>query len=846
LQAGATYHYRVVAVNSAGTVDGPDLSFTTVPPAQIDSVTISNVTGAGATVHALINPLGRDTKYHFEYGSSTSYGASVPVPDADIGAGEADVAVSQQLTGLAANTTYHVRVVATNALGTERSGDHTFVYDTSGGGLPDGREYEMVTPPRKNGALVSTQLFGANAAFGVSEDGSRVILPVIQCFAGAGSCTGDRFGAGEPFAFIRTDDGWVTTPLAPAATQVNVDTYLLSGAEEGVALFSIPTPPSDEDDLYARQFDGSLVDVGPETPPSEGPHFPAFNGGEIAATADLSHVVLTLSHDWPFDYTLHNGFKYSLYEYVGSGNAAPVLVGVSGGPGSTDLISVCGTELGGTLEDAHEFGSAMSADGGTVYFTADACTSGSGANAGVPVPAATLYARVDESRTVPISIHAPEPVCGAVCQVSPAGYAQFEGASVDGSKVFFTSTQQLTNGASEDSQPGDIAENYGCRSTVSVNGCNLYEYDFDAPAGRNLIAVSAGDTSGGGPRVREVAAISADGSHVYFTAQGVLTGAANSQGQTARDGAENLYVFERDAQYPEGHVAFVATIGALSLGANVTPDGHFLVFGNRGDLTTDDTSTTGAVQVFRYDAQTGDLVRISIGERGYDDNGNADVADAGFALPIEFAYAGPVRRDPTMSDDGSYVFFESPVGLTPQALNEVPTESGALAENVYEWHEGQVYLISDGRDTSDTVGGSSVRLLGTDASGADVFFTTADRLVAQDTDTESDVYDARVCTVSEPCVTTPPPVSPCGGEACHGTPGAAPQTPVGATVAFSGPGNLAAPALVVKPKAKHTRRAHGKAKRKTKAKKPKPRKATRGKKHGKAAKTGKRGGRGGK
>ncbi len=44
--------------------------------------------------------MGFDTTYHFEWGTSTSYGNSVPVPDADIGSGSSDVLVSQHLSGL--------------------------------------------------------------------------------------------------------------------------------------------------------------------------------------------------------------------------------------------------------------------------------------------------------------------------------------------------------------------------------------------------------------------------------------------------------------------------------------------------------------------------------------------------------------------------------------------------------------------------------------------------------------------------------------------------------------------------------------------------------------------------
>ena len=180
-----------------------------------------------------------------------------------------------------------------------------------------------------------------------------------------------------------------------------------------------------------------------------------------------------------------------------------------------------------------------------------------------------MYARVDgelaDAHTVAVSEPSPSE-CGThsgVTEIScreakPAG-AWFEGASEDGSEAFFTSTQQLTDGASEDSDSSDnAAEAEGCVSTTGVNGCNLYEYDFGLPAGHELVDVSAGDVSGGGPRVRGVVALSPDGSHVYFVAGGVLTATANDRGQVAQSGANNLYVFEQDARYPAGHVAFIA------------------------------------------------------------------------------------------------------------------------------------------------------------------------------------------------------------------------------------------------------------------------------------------------
>ena len=249
-------------------------------------------------------------------------------------------------------------------------------------------------------------------------------------------------------------------------------------------------------------------------------------------------------------------------------------------------------------------------------------------------------------------------------------------------------------------------------------------------------------------------------------------GIANTQGEVAQEGADNLYVFARAPGEPRGESHFIAQLPGTtgheaenlwtgnddSQRANVTPNGRFLVFESYGSLTPD-THADGAAQIFRYDAQTGELVRVSVGERGFNNDGNTGVGDARLAWPYEDQEAlGPARSDPTMSNDGRFVFFESPVGLTPHALNDVqiaaidhPFEGfieRIYAENVYEWREGQVFLISDGKDTAADVGGrglSAVKLLGSDGTGANVFFSTADQLVPKDTDTQLDYYDARIC-----------------------------------------------------------------------------------------------------
>jgi phosphodiesterase/alkaline phosphatase D-like protein len=79
---------------------------------------------ASATVSGTVNPSGAATSYYFEYGSTSAYGVQTSPTSA--GAGTANVAVQQTLSGLAASTTYHYRLVATSPGGTAYGQDATF------------------------------------------------------------------------------------------------------------------------------------------------------------------------------------------------------------------------------------------------------------------------------------------------------------------------------------------------------------------------------------------------------------------------------------------------------------------------------------------------------------------------------------------------------------------------------------------------------------------------------------------------------------------------------------------------------------------------------------------------
>jgi hypothetical protein len=406
-----------------------------------------------------------------------------------------------------------------------------------------------------------------------------------------------------------------------------------------------------DQDLYVREADGIMVKIGPLIPPSASVGPPAGGYQEFIygpeevlnadASADLSHVVFSVATNaplWPGDTTLNKQSGASLYEYAGTGNGEPELVGVSGGRGSESVISPC-TYLGAPPGRDGDIYNAVSSEGGLVYFTAEAgnkCLPPEG-------PEVTqVYARLDGLQTVAIS--EPKGSQCSACQTGTPAPASFAGASEDGSQAFFLTEQELLPGA---------------------KGMNLYEYDFDDPVGQKIVRVSTGSSE---PEVQGVARISEDGSHAYFVAKGVLTKEprggntkVNAKGETEegtclkelsstekleeqtaqeeeekslvpqhpakcrpKKGADNMYVFERDSEYPAGKVSFIATLSESDGGdwgadderpVQATPDGRFLVFQSAAALTAGDKG--GVPQVFEYSAESGEMVRVSTGQHGY-------------------------------------------------------------------------------------------------------------------------------------------------------------------------------------------------------------------------------------
>ncbi len=154
--------------------------------------------------------------------------------------------------------------------------------------------------------------------------------------------------------------------------------------------------------------------------------------------------------------------------------------------------------------------------------------------------------------------------------------------------------------------------------------------------------------------------------------------------------------------------------------------------------------------------------------------------------------------EPRYVMDSGRLFFNSPDALVPQDTNGLedvyeyePPGVGSCARENTDFSEvsgGCVDLISSGQASEESA------FMDASEGGNDVFFTTNAKLVIEDYDNASDMYDAHVCTSAAPCRAEPVSPPECtSGDSCKAAP--SPQPAIfGATpsATFSGVGNVAA------------------------------------------------------
>jgi hypothetical protein len=835
LVPGATYHWRLVATDTAAhTIDGADQSFEEFPPARIEGPWAANVASTSATLAARIDPLGANTTYRLEWGTSAAYGH---VFNGSVGEGMEYVPVGgYHIQGLEPRTTYHYRVVTASEVGVVESADHTFTTQIAGEELtlPDGRAWELVSPANKKGALIEPfQSF-----------------TMLQASAGGGAIAyqaTDALGENAVGKNVRTQvlstrgpNGWRTEDLtAPESLPPEgAETGELALLTEEYSLFSSnlslgvieqveePAPalsgeatektPYLRNDPVCASFPGKCYTplVTPGNVEPSGTKFGGVGGNSkvnvVGATPDLSHVVVQSP------YALIAGAKQELREKT-TGHERSVE-----GPenlyewsaGRLQLVNVNpqgvskpGASLGLHGSQGDTVAHAVSDDGRRVVWS---------------------YGTVEEG--LPIELFVRDMVKGETMRVG-GNHAYFQTMSSDGSRVFFREHGELYELNVDTGVQSDLTANHG-----------------------------AGEANAG---VQEaILGASEDGSYVYFVATGVLANGAAS-------GADNLYVMHDGANgWGTTYIATLSSADAHSWSAEyeptgpsyecdcqnapghvssrVSPDGRFVAFMSSRSLTGYDTTDAVSGQpdeeVYLYDAVANRLVCASCNPTGARPVGVLDTTNggggdsltvdrpqtwglsskgdpephwiAGF-IPgsVEVFTGGNISfYQPRYLSDSGRLFFESPDALVPQATNGLmdvyeyePVGMGGADGCLVSWStfsentDGCVSLISAGTSSGESV------FYDASETGDDVFFTTTSKLVGEDYDTAYDMYDAHVCSASAPCpaVSVSPP--PCtSGDSCKAAPAAQPELFGPAPSAtFSGVGNVTASssAVVAKPRA---------------------------------------------
>jgi hypothetical protein len=769
LEPKTEYQIRVTASKPWGfeSVTETTSPFTTLAaPPTIAALFSSNVTAMSADLHALVNPRGTATTFHFEYGKTPAYGQSTP--ETPVGEQLSPQPVQAHIEGLE-NVVYHFRVVATNSEGSTASTDQTFTFypepcpnasvrqQTGSGSLPDCRAYELVSPANARTAL----LFPGGPPAPEASNPARV------SFLGAASSIpgpwNPQNGFGDLYVATRESTGWQTNFVgvpADLASQTSghpLDFWLLADSQlsEVLQWFSLGAPNGGGENAsqgefyapYVFDWQGSNLGRRPtnlaEVPGADKGFFGGGFFGDINPSADFDHYVFSSANFAfaPGGLTTGAGSVYD--NLVDSGSVEIV----SKLPNGSDIPQGPGNS-GNFLRIP-----AVSSDGSHILM------GGNSDRVGV------LYMRVD----------------GAVSYaVSRGQIVKFEGMTADGEEVYFTSDEQLPGGNDTDAStdlyrwsratdtltrvsdgPGSVGSTDGCNATwtelcgvevVATSGDNGLLNESLAKPTDNALAAGSGDT-------------------LFYSPEQFV-------GSNGVPGRRNLYL-SRDGQFE-----YIATLDATKPVTRVqlSPDGRHLAFITASRLTTYDNA--GFEQMYTYDTETDDLRCVSCQPSGAPPGDDVEGSDNGLF----------------MSDDGR-AFFDTTDALVPRDTNGL--------NDVYEFVDGRPQLITTGLGGRDDSIFGQVGLVGVSANGIDVHFWTLEPLVSNDANGgNARFYTAR----TNGGFLLAPQVAPCkAADECHGASAGDIPTPRVSSTASLATGN--APRKRCRP---HGKRASAQSRKKAK------------------------------
>lgn len=723
------------------------------------------------------------------------------------------------------------------------------IYSTAPG-LPDGRVYEQVSPADKSGneagasSSAFTKIPGTWRYAQAGAEGDSIL------FEGTGPM-GETADAYDPyFVATRSSSGWHTKGLLPPAqgraaeigTLNGKPTYLDPSSDlshvmfvSGRAVYSEPPYPQVCDAelldfsssgsfapatwLTRAQASGALESCAPEngsvTPVGGTPSFStvyfAYAGTILPEDAARQQGEIQRGQE----VLTAESSAWGYYEdREGTVREAGVLPDGSLDPfGAVPAASGHGRPGPGA-------GNEVSADGSRALFVSPdpaSCSILDGGENNCALDPPELYVRENGEKTLLVSKDTLLATVDGLPSGAPDGvlptrnptyqvghYLRIFGgsyvfASSDGSQAFFQSEDRLTNEAPE-GPPGNTSPK---------------AYDFNVNTGELTYL----------PGVEgRILAAAADGSVFAFERPEADGGPGELDLWSSGPGGGTVNSI---AQLPIG-----AAPQGLVPEARMTPDGSVLVFVTSADVPGGFNSG-GFRQVYRYDTIADTLGCVSCAPVGVTPTGDAQISQLAAIEDEENGSGGPAIIPGTVenrgiSTNGDRVFFDTPDPLVPQDTNAntfglLNGEEVKQGRDVYEWENGEVYLISTGKGPRNSY------FLDNSENGDDLFFATTDSLVPGDTDAGYDIYDARV---PHPGDNQPPAAVPCDGSVCQGP--ANVPTPLGApaSATFAGLGDLTPESVsnstaISKPKPKVARCRKGYVRKKGKCVKNKAKHSSR-------------------
>jgi hypothetical protein len=640
--------------------------------------------------------------------------------------------------------------------------------------------------------------------------------------------------------------GWsftISAPTTAAGAFANIsggqDTAAL--ADDTIAADSCPAPVAGERQRLTVQATGGTFTVsydGQTTSPL------AFNVAPTGA-GSLQAALESLSSLAPGDVVVTgapNAGRYVIRFAAALGDVPALSADASSLGGGTATITAWGSEprsatliseFGAALDGgagtgivSHAGRNGISKDGSRVFFMSpdpsvpvsagvpNAGCTGGGATTICPPQLYVRQRNTDGSVSTRWISRAEDSLFGSQSPTL-AGPAIFEGATPDGSAVFFRTNSPLTA-----DDPNGTGSSPATTGTPSASSWDLYMYQLPGgpdgnpatpdgdPGGGELTRITRGpsddaDANGinGQALVHGIMRFAADDAgRIYFATPGEIPGVGGSSngtvtspdGDPATTDQVNLYLYEDNgseeswsfvARLPSSTgtaLATCASTGNTSQASILAPgpgssttvpdsgancvrssrDGSFIAFWTDGRLTADDPdAATG--DMYGYDAHLDELSRISRPQGG-DAHPYTCIATPGLGQPngaqcygdggIETGWMPYLNVGTDSSGDHS-VFFHSRSRL-------VPEDSGD-GYDVYEWRNGHLNLVTSGEGATD-----GALYMGNSADGQNVYFATRDRYTWQDSDAVGDIYTARIGGgIPEPPL--PPSCAVLAGS-CHG------------------------------------------------------------------------------